>query len=309
MDRPAPARARHQPTARKFGAHMSIAGGYDRAVWAAHAIPFQTVQLFTKNNNRWEAPTLTVEHAGAFRSALEQTGIVDPVAHTSYLINLASPEEALWRKSIDALVVEVQRCGLLGITDLVVHPGAHKGAGEHAGLARIAAALDEVHAQTDGSGVILDLETTAGQGTNLGYRFEHLQAILERVRCPKRLGICADTCHIFAAGYPLGRSEEYHEMIDRLDRCVGLDRLRVWHVNDSCRECGSRVDRHAAIGAGRMGLEPFRHLVNDPRFCDRPMILETPKGTVDGEELDVRNARVLRQLIQPPRRPRRSGRP
>jgi deoxyribonuclease-4 len=287
---------------------MSIAGGCDRAVWAAHAVPFQTVQLFTKNNNRWEAPALSAEHAGAFRSALEQTGIVDPVAHTSYLINLASPDQPLWRKSINALVEEVQRCRVLGITDLVVHPGAHMGTGEDVGLERIAAALDEVHDRTEGSGVIIDLETTAGQGTHLGYRFEHLRDVFERVDRPDRLGVCGDTCHIFAAGYPLDRSEEYHETIDRLDRCVGLDRLRVWHLNDSCRECGSRVDRHAAIGAGRMGLEPFRHLVNDPRFRNLPMILETPKGMVDGEELDVRNARVLQQLIQPPRSSRRLGR-
>ncbi|HZW33724.1 MAG TPA: deoxyribonuclease IV [Isosphaeraceae bacterium] len=292
----------------KLGAHMSIAGGCDRAVWAAHAVAFQTVQLFTKNNNRWEGVELSAVHAGAFRAALEQTGIVDPVAHTSYLINLASPDPPLWRKSIEAMVVEVQRCALLGITDLVVHPGAHMGAGEDAGLARIAAALDEVHGRTEGSGVIIDLETTAGQGTNLGYRFEHLRDILGRVGRPARLGICGDTCHIFAAGYPLGGSQEYHETIDRLDRCVGLDRLRVWHLNDSGRECGSRVDRHAAIGAGHLGLEPFRHLVNDPRFRGRPMILETPKGTVDGEQLDVRNARVLRQLLGPPRSSRRRGR-
>jgi deoxyribonuclease-4 len=292
----------------KFGAHMSIAGGCDRAVWAAHAVSFETVQLFTKNNNRWQARPLSTEHTAAFRSALSRTGIVHPVAHTSYLINLASPDDALRRKSLGALVEEVERCQQLGIADLVVHPGAHMGQGEEAGLARIAGSLDEVHRRTEGSAVVIDLETTAGQGTNLGYRFEHLRGILDRVRCPERLGVCGDTCHIFAAGYPLGTSEEYDETIDRLDRSVGLDRLRVWHLNDSCRECGSRVDRHAAIGAGRMGLEPFRHLVNDPRFRHRPMILETPKGTEDGEDLDVRNARVLRQLIRPVRSSRRPGR-
>ena len=157
--------------------------------------------------------------------------------------------------------------------------------------------------------MVIDLETTAGQGTCLGHRFEHLGAILDRVSRPERLGVCADTCHIFAAGYPLGTPEEYDETIDRLVRSVGLDRLRVWHMNDSCRECGSRVDRHAAIGAGHMGLEPFRHLVNDPRFRDVPMILETPKGTIDGEDLDVRNARALRQLVRHERRTRSPGRP
>jgi deoxyribonuclease-4 len=230
------------------------------------------------------------------------------VAHTSYLINLASPDDSLRRKSIDAMTDEVERCQQLGILDLVVHPGAHLGEGEGVGLARVAAALDEVHRRTEGSDVVIGLETTAGQGTYLGYRFEHLQAIFERVGRPERLGVCADTCHIFAAGYRLGTSEEYDETIDRLDRSVGLGRLRVWHLNDSRRECGSRVDRHAAIGAGRMGLEPFRHLVNDPRFRDLPMILETPKGIEAGEDLDVRNARVLRQLIRPARGSRNSGR-
>lgn len=293
---------------RKFGAHMSIAGGCDRAVWAAHAIPFQTVQLFTKNNNRWNGVPITDEHASAFRAALEETGIVDPVSHTSYLINLASPDDALWQKSIAAMLDEVERCEKLGIKDLVLHPGAHVGAGEEAGLDRVALGLDEVCRRTSGSDVTIDLETTAGQGTCLGHRFEHLGGILERSKYPERLGICADTCHLFAAGYPLGTIEEYDDTINRLDRSVGLGRLRVWHVNDSCRGLGSRVDRHAGIGTGEMGLEPFRNLVNDPRFRDLPLILETPKGTIDGEDLDVRNARVLRELIRPEPKPKRSRR-
>jgi deoxyribonuclease-4 len=286
---------------------MSIAGGCDRAVWAAHAARCETVQLFTKNNNQWKAPLLSDEHVAAFRAALAQTGIVDPVAHTSYLINLGSPDDAVWRKSIEAMTIEVERCGRLGIADLVVHPGAHMGQGEKAGLARVARGLDEVYRRTKGLVVSIDLETTAGQGTNLGYRFEHLRDILKRVKHSERLGVCADTCHIFAAGYSLGTAEEYDEMVDRLDRSVGLKRLRVWHVNDSRRDCGSRVDRHAAIGAGRMGLEPFRYLVNDPRFRDLPMILETPKGIEDGEDLDVRNLRVLRTLVRPPRASRSRG--
>jgi len=280
---------------------MSIAGGCDRAVRAAHALNFQTVQLFTKNNNQWNAPPLSDEHVAAFRIALDDTGIVDPVAHTSYLINLASPDQALWRKSIDAMTVEVERCELLGIADLVVHPGSHMGEGEEAGLARVARALDRVHRRTQGVVVKIDLETTAGQGTNLGYRFEHLLDILHQVAHPERLGVCVDTCHIFAAGYSLGTSAEYDETIDRLGRSVGLASLRVWHLNDSCRQCGSRVDRHAAIGRGQMGLEPFRHLVNDARFQELPLILETPKGIEDGEDLDARNLRLLRQLVRPVR--------
>lgn len=305
----------------KIGAHMSIAGGCDRAVRAASRIGFQTVQLFTKNNNQWKAPPLTEEHCAAFRQALEETGIVDPVSHTSYLINLASPDDALWNKSIDAMTVEVERCAALGIAELVMHPGAHCGSGVDAGLARVAAALDEVVSRTRGLNVTIDLETTAGQGTCLGHRFEHLQTILAQVRAPERLGLCVDTCHVFAAGYSLATQDEYDVTMNHLDQTVGIGRVRVWHLNDSRRELGSRVDRHAGIGQGRMGLEPFRHVLNDPRFARLPMILETPKGEEDGEDLDARNYRVLRQLESttttapeaaapsPEAGPRRRGRP
>ena len=281
----------------KFGAHMSIAGGFERAVLAAHDMGFQAVQVFTKNSNQWNAPALTFEQAGAFRQALERTGIRDTVAHSSYLINLASPDDALWKRSIEAMVVEMQRCHELGIGDLVVHPGAHMGTGEETGLRRIALAIDELHRRTQDLGVTIDLETTAGQGSWLGYRFDHLQSILELVTHPRRLGVCVDTCHIFAAGYSLDRPERYDGTIKQLDGTIGIDRLRVWHLNDSSRECGSRVDRHAGIGAGKMGLEPFRHLVNDLRFRHLPMILETPKGIEDGEDLDARNLRILKQLV------------
>ncbi len=276
---------------------MSIAGGCERAVVAAHDVGFQTVQVFTKNSNQWNAPVLTADQAGAFHQALERTGVRDPVAHSSYLINLASPDDALWKRSIEAMAVEMQRCHELGIRDLVVHPGAHLGTGEETGLRRIALAIDELHRQTEDLDVTIDLETTAGQGSSLGYRFEHLQSILELVAHPRRLGVCVDTCHIFAAGYSLDRPERYDETIKQLDGTIGIDRLRVWHLNDSSRERGSRVDRHAGIGAGKMGLEPFRHLVNDLRFRHLPMILETPKGSEDGEDLDARNLRILKELV------------
>ncbi|MBX6316030.1 MAG: deoxyribonuclease IV [Isosphaeraceae bacterium] len=275
---------------------MSMAGGYYRAVRAAHAIGFATVQLFTKSNNQWRAAPLTDAQVAAFRTALAETGVADPVAHNSYLINLASPDDALWEKSIAAMVVEVERAEALGIADLVCHPGAHTGSGERAGLRRIACALDEVHRRTRGVRVRIALETTAGQGTCLGAQFEELGQILDRVAEPERLGVCVDTCHIFAAGYSLGTAEEYNGTIDALERAVGLERVRVWHLNDSQRPCGSRIDRHAAIGRGRMGLAPFRHVVNDPRFAHLPMILETPKGTEGGEDLDSVNLRTLRQV-------------
>jgi deoxyribonuclease-4 len=281
----------------KLGAHMSTAGGLHRAVLAAHSFGFETVQLFTKNNNQWKAPPLTDAQVDAFRQALAETGVVDPVSHTSYLINLASPDDALWKRSIDAMVVEVERCARLGIADLVVHPGAHVGSGEAAGLKRVAEALDRVVEATVDAPVTIDLESTAGQGSCLGHRFEHLQSIIEQSSARGRLGVCVDTFHIFAAGYSLDTKERYDETLDDLDRTVGLGMVRVWHLNDSLREHASRVDRHAGIGLGRIGLEPFRFLVNDPRFRALPMILETPKGIEEGEELDARNLRILRGLV------------
>jgi deoxyribonuclease-4 len=281
----------------KFGAHMSVAGGYDKAVRAASIIGFPTVQLFTKNNNQWKAPPISETQIREFRDALAQTKVTGPVAHTSYLINLASPSDALWNQSVDAMTVEVERCQALGVLDLVLHPGAHMGSGEETGLQRAAAALDEVRRRTRGADVTIDLETTAGQGTCLGHRFEHLARLFELASQPERLGVCVDTCHIFAAGYSFATGDEYDELIAELDRTIGLGRVRVWHLNDSLRECGSRVDRHAGIGLGRIGLEPFRHVVNDPRFERVPMILETPKGMVDGEDLDAIHLRTLRGLI------------
>ncbi len=297
MARPRRARKTVNAPACKFGAHMSIAGGCERAVLAAHDVGFVAVQIFTKNSNQWNAPPLSSGQANTFRQEVERTGIHDTVAHSSYLINLASPHDALWEKSIAAMAVEMQRCHELGIGDLVVHPGAHMGTGEESGLRRIAQAIDELHRRTVDLSVTIDLETTAGQGSSLGYRFEHLQSILELVADPKRLGVCVDTCHIFAAGYSLDGHNRYDETIKQMDGTFGIDRLRVWHLNDSSRECGSRVDRHAGIGVGKMGLEPFRHLVNDLRFRHLPMILETPKGTEDGEDLDARNLRILKQLV------------
>jgi deoxyribonuclease-4 len=282
----------------KFGSHMSMAGGHDRAVRAARAVGFASVQVFTKSNNQWRAAALTDAHVSAFRQALAETGVVDPVGHTSYLINLGSPDETLWQKSIDAMVVEVERGEALGLVDLVMHPGAHVGTGEDAGLERIARGIDEVHRRTRGVALRIALETTAGQGTCLGHRFEHLGRLFELVQEPERLGVCVDTCHIFAAGYPLGTLSEYDGTMAELERHVGLGRVRVWHLNDSVKGLGSRVDRHAGIGLGKLGLEPFRFVVNDPRFQDLPMILETPKGEDEsGVDLDAVNLGVLRGLV------------
>jgi deoxyribonuclease-4 len=276
---------------------MSIAGGCHNALLAAQAHGCETVQLFTKNANQWQARDLSADDIRTFRRTLRQSRLRFPTAHDSYLINVASPDEALYHRSLQALVDEVQRAEQLGLRYLVMHPGAAMDGGEDAGLARVAAALDEVHARCHGYRVRILLETTAGQGTTLGHRFDHLAHILSLVAAPERLGVCFDTCHVFAAGYSLAPERDYRATLEEFDRRVGLWRLRVFHVNDSLRPLGSRVDRHAHIGEGHLGLEPFRLLVNDHRFRNRPMILETPKEDEGELDMDAVNLKVLRNLV------------
>ena len=276
---------------------MSIAGGYYNAVLAAQQAGCDTVQLFTKNNAQWRAKAITDDDVGLFSDSLRTAAVQTPIAHACYLINLASPDATLWKKSIDALAEELRRCEALGLKYLVVHPGAHIESGEEAGLKRVAQALDEVHAQTRGTRTQVLLEITAGQGSSLGHRFEHLAQILHLASDPDRLGVCFDTCHAFAAGYPLGTEAEYRATMRRLNRTVGLKLVKAMHLNDSKRELGSRVDRHEHIGRGKLGLEPFRFLLNDARFRRVPMYLETPKGKELGQDLDVINLRTLRSLL------------
>jgi len=255
------------------------------------------VQLFTKNNNQWTARDITAEEVERFADSLKQHGITHPIAHDSYLINLGSPDAVLWKKSIDAMVIELRRAAKLGIPYVVAHPGAYTTSSEEAGLARIAQGLDEVHRQTRGVKSSCLLETTAGQGSNLGWKFEHLASILEQVKDPERLGVCVDTCHIFAAGYGLKTPAEYKETMRQLDKIVGIKLVKAFHLNDSKKDRGSRVDRHEHIGEGKLGLEPFRFLMNDRRFRKVPMYLETPKGETKGIPWDVTNLKKLRKLI------------
>jgi deoxyribonuclease-4 len=279
-----------------LGAHMSIAGGLHNALLAAQAQGCDTVQLFTKNSNQWNARDLTGEEIRLFRQTLRRTRLRFPMAHDSYLINLASPNDALYRRSLDAFFVELQRAEQLGLRYLIMHPGAYVDSDEQTGLARVAGALNEVHARSPAFRVRILLETTAGQGTNLGHRFEHLAEIFARVADPQRLGVCFDTCHVFAAGYPLAPVAEYQATMRHFDRVLGLHRLRAFHLNDSLKPLGSRVDRHAHIGRGQLGVEPFRLLVNDRRFRSRPMVLETPKEESDEGDMDAVNLRLLREL-------------
>ena len=276
---------------------MSIAGGYHKAVDAAADLGMDCFQIFTKNNNQWRAKPLTGEDVRLFRDALSATGIRTACAHDSYLINLASPDEELWRKSIDAFVVELQRAEALGLAGVVFHPGSYVGSSEEEGLDRIVTALDEVHRRTGGCTTESWLETTAGQGTSLGWKFEHLKYLLDNVAVADRLGVCVDSCHIFAAGYPIQKPADYARTMDEFDRLIGCSSVRAFHLNDSKRPLGSRVDRHEHIGDGHLGLRPFRHILNDPRFNDLPMYLETPKGRRDGKDLDTINLRKLRRLF------------
>jgi deoxyribonuclease-4 len=274
---------------------MSIAGGVGKAVLRGQEIGCQAIQVFTKNNLRWMAPPLKDETIERWYHNLKESGIAPVVAHDSYLINLASSDDGLWQKSLDSFVLEMMRCDVLSIPYLVMHPGAHTGSGEKAGLRRIAQALDRAFDHVPDARVMVLLETTAGQGTSLGYRFEHLARIIQLAAVGHRLGVCFDTCHALVAGYEIRTPEGYEETFRQFDRIVGLEQLKVFHTNDSKRDLGSRVDRHEHIGQGYIGLDGFRLLLNDARFRQRPMLLETPKGP--DRQKDVENLATLRSLM------------
>ena len=280
----------------RLGAHMSIAGGLPQAVVRAASVDATALQVFVKSASQWRARALAEGEAEAFRTATSAAGLAGHViAHSSYLVNLASPDDVLWERSAAAFVEELQRCALLGIPWLVLHPGSHMGAGEDAGLARLVAALDVAldAPATEGTGVLLEI--TAGQGRCLGGSFEQIARVLDRVRHRERVGACFDTCHALAAGYEFRDARSYGETFAHLDRTIGLARLRAFHLHDSKGALGSRVDRHAHIGRGEVGLESFRLLLNDARFRGLPMVIETEKG--DDLAEDRANLAVLRSLL------------
>jgi len=315
---------------------MSIAGGLENAFLAGQAVGCNCLQIFVKNPRQVRGPALTEAQVAAFRTAMSATCLTPVIAHANYLLNLASPSESLRTLSVEALTNELTRCEALGVEALVMHPGAHLQNTEKpkrrnaetsnqsrerkrtdgiatvavadsvldeatgGGIERISAGLDEVHRRCAGFRSMILLETTAGQGTSIGWRFEHLRGILDRVNDPDRLGVCLDTCHLFAAGYDFRTPDTYAATIEQLDGVIGLALVRCIHVNDSKRELGSRVDRHEHIGKGKIGKYGFAHFVNDPRFAGVPMILETPKGVDDrGTDLDKVNLGRLRSLICP----------
>jgi deoxyribonuclease-4 len=275
------------------GAHMSVAGGLHNAVLEAARYRCRALQIFSKSSNQWAARPLGDEDLAAWREAVAKHPM-RIVVHDSYLINLASPDPELLSKSREAFREEVRRCDLLDVPCLIFHPGAHVGSGEEDGLARIAQSLDWVCERSEGSRATLLLETTAGQGTTLGHRFEHLAAIIDRTKARARLGVCLDTCHVFAAGYDMRTEDGYRAVMGEFDRLIGLDRLLCFHVNDSKKDLGCRVDRHEHIGKGFVGTPAFGLLMRDARFAGTPKILETPKE----DEMDRKNLALLRRLAR-----------
>jgi deoxyribonuclease-4 len=281
-----------------FGSHLSIAGGLHNALLDAEKLGFDTAQVFTKNQQQWKVKPLDPAAITQWCGECTRLAFTQTVSHDSYLINLASPDDALWQKSIDLFVEELARCAALKIPFLVTHPGAHVGCGEEAGLARVARALDVIHERVPAKGgVVTCLEITAGQGTCLGHRLEHLATIIELTKASERLAVCLDTAHLFAAGYDF-RGRKYAKFVKELDATVGADRVKVWHLNDSKKELGSRVDRHEHIGRGHIGLDGFTPILRDKRWKKTPKILETAKGKADdGREWDAINLETLKGLI------------
>lgn len=282
----------------RLGAHESIAGGIALALDRAESVGCDTVQVWTKNPRQWHASSLDTEVIQAFRAARRDTQVHPVVAHAAYLINIASPKPELYEKSINALIQEVERCERLNIPFLILHPGAHTGSGMKSGLQQAVGALSEVHQALPGYRTQILLETTSGHGTALGRAFGELRFLLDETKESDRLGICLDTCHVFAAGYRLRTREGYEETIDAFDTEIGLIRLHAVHLNDSQYPLGSHRDRHAHIGKGHIGRQGFHHLMNDPRFEEIPGILETHKS--DDLHEDRENLAILRSLRDDP---------
>jgi deoxyribonuclease-4 len=293
----------------RFGAHFSIAGGIEQAVERARAVRADCLQIFLKSPTRWAFMPLADESVERFRTAAREAGLRPLVGHATYLLNLASPDEALYEQSRRCILEEWDRSERLGLDCLVLHPGAHMGSGVAAGLTRIALALEWLHAERPGRRCRILLETSAGAGSSLCGRFEHLAYLIKTCNPGDAvaagrpgdfwLGVAIDTCHLFAAGYDLRTRAAVDDTLGRLDEAVGLERLLVVHANDTRAELGSGLDRHAAIGHGKLGREAFRVLVNHPALAALPFILETPKEDDKGRPMDPVNLRALRRLLQP----------
>ena len=282
---------------------MSVAGGVSKAVDRAVVHGCEALQIFTKNANRWSAKPLDRSEIRVFRERIEQTGITPVVSHASYLINLATTFPILREQSIAAFVDEIDRAEALGLLGVVIHPGTCTAGPDEEALRLIADAIRAAFKARPRARAMVLLEHTAGQGRTLGHRFEHLAAVIGHLRGARRVGVCLDTCHLLASGYDITTEAGYGDTFEQFDRLVGIDRLKVFHANDSKKPRGSRVDRHAHIGEGCVGLEPFRRLLHDPRFAGLPILIETEKskggekrGVVIEDPLDMKNLGILRQL-------------
>jgi deoxyribonuclease-4 len=283
----------------KLGAHVSIAGGLEQALERGAAVGCDVIQVFTRSNQQWAARPIDEQARARWRAARARTGVDPAMVHACYLLNLASPRKWLRAKSYRALAEELRRCALLDIRHLVIHPGAHCGDGEAAGVARIAAAIERLYDEQPDNPTRLLLENTAGQGSSVGHTFEHLRDILGGMRRhADRVGVCIDTAHTLAAGYDITRGEGWQATFERLDATVGCDRVAGFHVNDSKTPLGSRVDRHEHLGRGHLGLGALRHLVNDPRFAGLPMVIETPKPSDDADRVNLGILRALGGLTR-----------
>jgi len=286
----------HKPSC-LLGAHFSIAKGLDKALFEAKSYGCNALQIFTKNANAWKERIVTQKEIENFEQAKLETGITEIASHSSYLINLATPEKKKHKMSCYSLSQELTRSSYLGIPYVVLHPGSHMKVGEKEGILRIAESINQIFAKTPGISSRLLLETTAGQGSSVGHTFEQLASIIDKVEKKINSGICLDTCHIFAAGYDIRAMEYYRKTMDNFDSIIGLDRLCLIHLNDSKKELGSRVDRHEQIGLGYIGLDAFKYIMNDDRFIDIPKIIETPKRDTD-KDWDETNLKLLRQMIR-----------
>jgi deoxyribonuclease-4 len=276
-----------------LGAHMSIAGGLSEALIRGASINCTAIQIFTKSNRQWAPSEPSLHEIDLFKKTQKETGIISVVAHASYLINMGSPDPDIHRKSVVAATKELAVCEALGIPFLVIHPGAYTTSSPQNAITNIAQGIEKMLHHVPGSSMIL-LETMAGQGTTLGSSFKELATIRKLISSNQRVGICLDTCHVFAAGYDISIPASYNSLWDDFDTTIGLSHLKVFHLNDSKKECGSKVDRHEDIGKGKIGLEGFRLLMNDERFFSIPKILETPKATLKD---DARNMAVLKKLL------------
>ena len=280
-----------------LGAHMSIAGGVGNALLLGAKVQCDAIQIFTRSSRQWACKPFTPEEIAQYQENHKTTGIKKVIAHDSYLLNLGSPDGALRQRSILAFIDEMERCEILGISNLIAHPGSHLGSGEDQGIKTIGRSLNEVHQACPGYAVKVTLEITAGQGSNLGYRFEQIVKMFDASRESERLRVCFDTEHAFAAGYDIRTREGYERTFTEFDDTIGIERLAAFHLNDSKKEFNSRVDRHEHIGKGHIGLDAFRLLMNDERFWGVPMCLETPKGLDLAE--DRENLALLRSLFIP----------